>query len=87
MFSGTGPLGLDGSAWYHPQRLTIDAGAVANGNPNPAQQVLDVRGVHGRPPSAPLRSTRSGRAGGERVLESTRALAQQSGVADRDLVW
>ena len=28
---------LDGTAWYHPQRLTLDSGAVAAGNANPAQ--------------------------------------------------
>src|SRR3954465_10924522 len=32
MFGGWGLKGLDGTAWYHPQRLTIDAGAVAAGN-------------------------------------------------------
>src|SRR4029453_18360935 len=37
MFSGQGLEGPDGTAWYHPQRLTIDAGAVAAGNPNLAQ--------------------------------------------------
>jgi hypothetical protein len=47
MFSGTGLRGLDGGAWYHPQRLTIDAGAVAAGNANrAAQEVLDVRATH-----------------------------------------
>ena len=47
MFSGTGLKGLDGTAWYHPLRLTIDAGAVADGNANPAQGVLDVEATHG----------------------------------------
>ena len=47
MFSGTGLPGLDGTAWYHPRRLTIDAGAVAAGNPNPAQEILDVDAIHG----------------------------------------
>ena len=32
MFAGAGLQGLDGTAWYHPLRLTIDAGAVAAGN-------------------------------------------------------
>ena len=43
MFSGTGVLGHDGTAWYHPLRLTIDSGAVGDGNPNPAQQILGVK--------------------------------------------
>jgi hypothetical protein len=37
IFSGWGLRGLDGTAWYHPRRLTLDAGAVANGVANPAQ--------------------------------------------------
>ena len=48
MFGGWGLKGLDGTAWYHPQRLTIDAGAVAAGNANPAQKVLGVREQIGR---------------------------------------
>ena len=47
MFSGWGLKGLDGTAWYHPLRLTIDAGAVAAGNDNPAQRTLGLRAVHG----------------------------------------
>jgi hypothetical protein len=85
MLSGTGILGHDGSAWYHPQRLTIDAGAVANGNANPAQQVLGVHAVHGNGVHVPMYAFGAA-LGGQRVLDGTRALAQQSGVADRDLV-
>jgi hypothetical protein len=40
MLSGAGLAGMDGSAWYHPLRLTIDAGAVADENANPAQAIL-----------------------------------------------
>ncbi len=47
MLSGTGLDNIDGSAWYHPARLTIDAGAVADGNANPAQSILDVKATHG----------------------------------------
>ncbi len=46
-FSGWGLKGLDGTAWYHPMRLTIDSGAVAAGNANDAQDVLNVRATHG----------------------------------------
>src|SRR5262249_14656950 len=35
MFSGKGLKGLDGTAWYHPQRLTLDSGAVPAGTPHP----------------------------------------------------
>jgi hypothetical protein len=53
MFAGAGLQGLDGTAWYHPQRLTIDGRAVAAGNRNPAQRVLDVRAAE--PPHLCLR--------------------------------
>ena len=84
MFSGTGPEGLDGTAWYHPLRLTIDSGAVAAGNPNPAQQVLAGHAVHGDADQRPdLRVRR--RARGQRVLDAARALAQQSGLPASNL--
>src|SRR5262249_47772871 len=47
MLSGTRVRGHDGSAWYHPARLSIDSGAVADGNANPAQDILDVHAIHG----------------------------------------
>jgi hypothetical protein len=48
MFSGWGLQNLDGTAWYHPMRLTIDGGAVAEGVANPAQSVLDVHSTDAR---------------------------------------
>jgi hypothetical protein len=82
MFSGTGLIGLDGTAWYHPLRLTIDAGAVAAGNANPAQAVLDVAATRGDDLSRKLRLLAFGASlGGERVLEATKALAAQSGIS------
>ncbi|HEU4973670.1 MAG TPA: hypothetical protein VFT50_01170 [Baekduia sp.] len=79
MFSGWGLKGLDGTAWYHPLRLTVDAGAVGNGIANPAQRVLDVRATHGRDLSRRLRIYAFGAAlGGTRVLDAARALARQS---------
>jgi len=85
MLAGTGLLGLDGSAWYHPMRLTIDAGAVGNGNANPAQAVLGVRSIHGDDVDVPMYAFGAA-LGGQRVLDSTVALAHQSHVPDRDLV-
>ena len=77
MFSGWGLRGLDGTAWYHPQRLTIDSGAVAAGNPNPAQDVLDVRATHGDDLPKRLRIYAFGASlGGDRVLEAARILAE-----------
>jgi hypothetical protein len=79
MFSGWGLKGLDGTAWYHPQRLTLDAGAVANGIANPAQKVLGVKATHGRDLPRTLRIYAFGAAlGGTRVLDAARALARQS---------
>jgi hypothetical protein len=87
MFSGYGLLGLDGTAWYHPQRLTIDAGAVAAGNANPAQEILDVRATHGHDLPKNLRIYAFGAAlGGSRVLDSARILAEQSGIPERNLL-
>jgi hypothetical protein len=86
LFAGAGLIGLDGTAWYHPQRLTIDSGAIAAGNRNPAQQVLDVRATHGDDLSRKLRIYAFGAAlGGERVLDAARALAKQSGIPRRNL--
>jgi hypothetical protein len=83
MFSGMGLgiPGLDGTAWYHPQRLTIDAGAVAAGNANPAQDILDVHATHGHDLPKKLRIYAFGAAlGGQRVLDAATNLASQSGI-------
>jgi pimeloyl-ACP methyl ester carboxylesterase len=81
MFSGTGLQSLDGTAWYHPQRLTIDSGAVAAGNANPTQQILDVRATHGADLPKRLLVYAFGAAlGGQRVLDGATLLAEQSGI-------
>jgi hypothetical protein len=86
MFSGDGLPGLDGTAWYHPQRLTIDSGAVAAGNANPAQAVLDVRATHGHDLPKRLLIYAFGAAlGGQRVLDAATILAQQSGIPPEQL--
>ena len=86
MFSGTGLHGLDGTAWYHPQRLTIDSGAVAAGNANPAQEILDVHATHGHDLPKRLRIYAFGAAlGGQRVLDAARNLAAQSGIPESNV--
>jgi len=81
MFSGTGLERHDGTAWYHPQRLTIDSGAIAAGNANPTQDVLDVHATHGHDLPKALRIYAFGAAlGGQRVLDAARILAEQSGI-------
>jgi hypothetical protein len=84
MFSGTGLQGVDGTAWYHPQRLTIDAGAVADGNANAAQKVMGVRATHGDDIDVPIYAFAAA-LGGKRVLAAARALARQSHLPRRDL--
>ncbi len=80
-FSGTGLKSLDGTAWYHPLKLTIDAGAVAAGNANDAQDVLDVHATHGDDLPRKLRIYAFGASlGGTRVLDAAKALAKQSGI-------
>jgi hypothetical protein len=86
LFAGAGLPGLDGTAWYHPRRLTLDGGAVAAGNRNAAQRVLDVRATHGDDLPRKLRIYAFGAAlGGERVLDAARNLAKQSGIPKRNL--
>ncbi len=81
MFSGWGLRSLDGTAWYHPMRLTLDAGAVAAGNANPTQQVLDVHATHGRDLPKRLWIYAFGASlGGQRVLDAATNLAEQSGI-------
>jgi pimeloyl-ACP methyl ester carboxylesterase len=84
MFSGTGLQGVDGTAWYHPQRLTVDAGAVADGNANAAQKLLGVRATHGDDVDVPIYAFAAA-LGGTRVLTAARALARQSHLERRDL--
>ena len=84
MFSGWGLKGLDGTAWYHPLRLTIDARAVAAGNDNPAQRTLGLRAVHGDDLPGRMRIYAfAASLGGTRVLAAARTLARQSGIARR----
>jgi hypothetical protein len=83
LFSGI--RGMDGTAWYHPQRLTIDAGAVNDGIRNPAQKVFGVRATHGRDVRLPMYAIETSLGAG-RVLKSVRALAGRSGEPRRRLV-
>src|SRR3954471_15898577 len=81
MFCGWRLKSLDGTAWYHPMRLTIDSRAIAAGNKNDAQTVLGLRATHGHGLPKSLRLYAFGAAlGGQRVLDATQALARQSGI-------
>jgi pimeloyl-ACP methyl ester carboxylesterase len=86
MFGGWGLKGLDGTAWYHPMRLTIDGGAVGNGNANPAQKVLNVRSTMGHKLPRDLRIYAFGAAlGGPAVPAAAKALARQSHIPLRNV--
>ena len=86
MFSGWGLQNLDGTAWYHPMRLTIDGGAVAEGVANPAQGVLDVHSTDAAKLRKSLKIYAFGAAlGGARVLSAAQALAANAGIPRRNL--
>ncbi len=86
MFSGWGLQNLDGTAWYHPMRLTIDSGAVGNGVANPAQSVLDVHSTDASKLPKRLRIYAFGAAlGGPNVLAAAQALAATAGIPNRNL--
>jgi hypothetical protein len=80
MFSGV--RGIDGSAWYHPRRLSLDGQAVAGGVRNRAQRVLGVRAWHGDALDLPIYAFETSLGAG-RVLRGARALARRSRIARR----
>jgi hypothetical protein len=80
MFSGFGLTGIDGLAWYHPARLSIDSGAVGAGNANPAQEILDVHAIHGDDLGSDMLIYAFGAFGGQFILDNAQALADQSGI-------
>jgi hypothetical protein len=81
MFSGEGIQNANGTEWYFPQRLTDDTVAVDNGNPNPAQGVLDVNATMGHNlPKSLLIYAFGAKLGGPSVPEDAQILASQSGI-------
>ena len=86
MFSGWGLQNLDGTAWYHPKRLTIDSGAVGNGLPNPAQAVLDVHSTDATKLRKSLRIYAFAAAlGNSRVIQGAQALAAEARIPSRNV--
>jgi pimeloyl-ACP methyl ester carboxylesterase len=86
MFSGWGLQNLDGTAWYHPMRLTIDSGAIGDGIANPAQSVLDVHSTD----AAKLRKSLkiyafAAALGNTRVISAAQTLAATAGIPRRNL--
>jgi pimeloyl-ACP methyl ester carboxylesterase len=79
-----GIAGMDGTSWYHPSKLSLDAGAVNGGIANPADGVLDVHATHGKDLQLPIYAFATV-LGNQRVLTAARALAAQSGLPASDL--
>lgn len=76
--------GMDGLSWYHPSRLSVDAGAVNNGIDNPAQDVLGDDAIFGRKVNVPIYAFETSLGTG-RVIEAARQLAAGAGVRGKDL--
>ncbi len=72
-------VGMDGTSWYHPEKLSIDSGAINNGIDNPAQAVYGDHATMGHDVKLPMYSFDTSLGGG-RVADATRQLAKQSGV-------
>jgi pimeloyl-ACP methyl ester carboxylesterase len=89
MLSGTGINAADGTEWYFPERLTLDTGAVAEGNANPAQEVLGEHAIHGHelPKSLKILAINSelDKAVGASSLAAAEILAEQSGIPKENL--
>jgi pimeloyl-ACP methyl ester carboxylesterase len=89
MLSGTGLEGVDGTEWYFPERLTIDTGAVAEGNENPAQKVLEVEATQGHHLPRSLKilaiDTELDKIIGGTALQAAEILAAQSGIPSSHL--
>ncbi len=91
MLAGTGFTHADGGEWYFPERLTIDTGAVAEGNANPAQEVLGEHAIHGHelPTSLKILAISSELdklfGGSGSVLTDAEKLAEQSGIPSENL--
>ncbi len=90
MLSGTGIRNANGTEWYFPERLTIDTGAVAEGNANPAQEVLDEHAIFGHELPKSLKmlaidTELDKYLGGGNTLQAAEILAEQSGIPKENL--
>jgi pimeloyl-ACP methyl ester carboxylesterase len=81
--------GMDGTAWYHPKRLSLDSSAINNGVDNPAQQVLGDKAIFGDKVKMPIYAFQTSLGynnGANRVVDAAEQLAAQSGVTGKDLL-
>ncbi len=88
MLGGADFKNADGDEWYFPERLTIDTGAVADGNYNEAQELLGEHAIHGHelPHSMKILAISSELdKPGFNTLEAASTLAEQSGIPPENL--
>ncbi len=86
MLAGTGLNYADGDEWYFPERLTVDTGAVADGNANEAQTVLGEHAIHGHELPTSLKILAIGtELGKSNVTKAAEILAEQSGIPAENL--
>jgi hypothetical protein len=76
--------GMDGTSWYRPARLSLDADAVNGGVANPTDAVLNVHATHGDDVHVPIYAFATV-LGNQRVLDAASELAQRSNVPSKDV--
>jgi hypothetical protein len=74
----SGPVGMDGTAWYHPLRLTLDGRATNGGTRTAAQRVLGLRTTRARDVDVPIYAFEAALGDG-RVIPGARRLGRLGG--------
>jgi hypothetical protein len=80
----SGVAGADGTAWFHPRRLTLDAQAVAGGVANPAQALLGLRATRSADVHVPIYAIETSFLRGQ-ILTAARTLARRAHVPAQDV--
>lgn len=78
MFAGIDDI--DGTAWYHPIRLTVDGRTTNGGLPHPAQELVGVRTTRAEDLDLPIYALETGFGAG-RVIVGAELLAESAGIA------
>jgi pimeloyl-ACP methyl ester carboxylesterase len=74
----SGRIGMDGTAWYHPRRLTLDGSVTNGGTPTAAQKTLGVLSTRARDADLPIYAFETSLGNG-RVIRGARRLARLGG--------
>ncbi len=89
MLAGAGLRKQSGSEWYFPARLTLDTGAVAEGNANEAQEVLGLHATKGHELPSSLKilaiDSELDQSVGLNSLTDAEVLAEQSAIPKENL--